>query len=62
MDSQTVCLVTYQGQIYSITGKVENKFYKAVPVGGDREILIPVKDVRMAKVADSKNQDSYKAV
>jgi hypothetical protein len=51
LEAKTIRMVSYQGQIYYVTGRVENSIYKAIPLDGGKETLIPVKDARKVKVA-----------
>ena len=53
-------LVSYHGQVYCVTGKVRNAFFKTIPLGGSQEILIPVKGVR--RVADIEINDGNEKV
>jgi hypothetical protein len=48
-------LVSYHGQVYCVTGKVQKVYFKAILFGGKQEILIPIKGIH--RVADIDNND-----
>ena len=38
LGSKIIRMVSYQGQIYYVTGRVENSIYRAIPLGGGRRL------------------------
>jgi hypothetical protein len=55
LQARLVRLVSFQGQIYMITGKVRHKYFKAIPFGDTKEMLIPIKEIH--RVANIDNKD-----
>jgi hypothetical protein len=59
-EARLLRLVSFQGQVYYVTGKVKNAYFKAMLIDGKKEIIIPV--LRIHKVAGYEKNDTKEVV